>query len=247
MTTYQETIRAFKTILSKINTHLYTLNHEERLQAWGITDDNFLPTLVCKIGIGNANNSTLYLDIDPTGPNYLTVKDFDLTVRHIVNGGDGIPDSKRLITAGGFRRGEFVITGGLQHNFKSSLLTELEEIYQSILTRTPEKTCASSKILSYWETLRARLNEAVYCHQLDGIVIPEDYDVIPGVKNTIILPVGEHFKIILEYQHDSKGAVFTSCKVDFRDFNTGLTLADGYLLAVEPMLKFITLVESQTK
>ena len=69
--------------------------------------------------------------------------------------------------------------------------------------------------------------------------------MIPDVKNTITLPVGEHFKIILEYQHGYQGVVFTSCKVDFHTFNTGLTRVDGYLLAVEPMLKFIALVESK--
>lgn len=215
MTTYQEIIKAFNTILSKINAHLYTLNQEERLQAWDMTDDNILPPLVCKVV-----NSTLYLDIDPTGPNYLTVKDFALTIRQTVNGGDGILASKYLTT-------------------------ELEELYQSILSRTPEKTRVSSKILSYWETLRERLNEATHCHQLDDIVTPEDYDVIPDVKNTITLPVGEHFKIILEYQYGYQGIVFTSCKVDFHDFNTGLTRVDGYLLAVEPMLKFIALIESK--
>lgn len=222
MTTYQEIIKTFNDTLSKINTHLYTLNQGERLRAWDMTDDNILPTLVFKSAISNVSNSTLYLDMDPMGPNYLTVKEFDLTISQTVNDGDDIIASNHYAT-------------------------KLGKLYQSILTRTPEKTCASSKILSYWETLRERLNEVVYCHQLDDVVTPKDYDVIPGVKNIITLPVGEHFKIILEYQHDYQGVVFTSSRVDYHDFNTELTRVDGYLLAIEPMLKFITLVESQTK
>ena len=222
MTTYQEIIKTFNTTLSKINTHLYTLNHEERLQAWDMTHDNILPTLVRKVVISNVNNSALYLDIDPTGPNYLIVKEFDLTIRQTVNGSDDTLASKHLTI-------------------------ELEKLYQSILSRTPEKKCVSSKILSYWETLKERLNKVVYCHQLDDVVTPKDYDVIPGVNNLITLPVGEVFKIILEYQHDHQGVVFTSSRVDFHDFNSELTRVDGYLLAIEPMLKFIALVESQTK
>lgn len=219
MTTYQEIIRTFNSVITKINTHLYTLNQNERLQVWGMTDDNILPTIVNVITISNVRNCALHLDMDPTSHNYLTVKDFDLTIRQTVNGGDDILASKHLAT-------------------------ESDELYQSILARTPKKTITSSEILRYWETLRERLNEAAYCHNLEDVTSPEDYDAIPDVKNTITLPVDDHFKIILEYHHGHRGLVFTSCKVDFHNFNTSLTRADGYLLAVEPMLKFIALVES---
>lgn len=226
MVTYQEIIRIFNDVITKINTHLHTLNQEERLQVWGMTDDNVLPTFVNVITVSNVRNSALHLDMDSTSHNYLKIKDFDLTIRQTVNDGDDILASKHIAT-------------------------ELDELYQSILARSPKKTKTSSEslpieILQYWEKLLTELNHVAHGYNWDEVVESNTCTIDSFINRTFSIGINSDFKIVLvANEPDTRGKPIASVQVKHYNEDCKRSLIEGYLEGITTMTRLIANVKSK--
>lgn len=249
MATYKEIIRVFNDAITKINTHLHTLNKDERLQVWGMTDDNILPTFVNNATISNVRSSVLHLDIDSTSHSYLTIKDFDLTIRQEVNGGDDIYASKYLAT-------------------------ELDELYQSILARSPKKAMTPSEILGRWETLfalvessrdkesvedslpieilhhweklLAELNRVAHGYNWDEVVESNTCTIDSFINRTFSIGINSDFKIVfVANEPDTRGKPIASVQVKRFNEDCKRSLIEGYLEGITTMTRLIANVKSK--